>query len=197
MVVVPYPFQPWWVVHISHLGNTIWWAPKWLRPGFLGTTSRSTSGTCNGNMFKKTISPTNPINLGRMSYPKSAPNFLGLRWGISIIAFWGVYDMFMWYSWGIASASWKVWFGDQKFGFLFEGILGNVVKGYNSLKLTWLSHLKMDGWKTICLFLLGPGLFSGALAVSFREGMKSMGNGVDHWIFMELVFSHETIVRAA
>ena len=29
-------------------------------------------------------------------------------------------------------------------------------------------HLKMDGWNNT--FLLGPGLFSGALAVSFREG---------------------------
>ena len=28
--------------------------------------------------------------------------------------------------------------------------------------------LKMDGWNTT--FLLGPSLFSGALAVSFREG---------------------------
>ena len=33
------------------------------------------------------------------------------------------------------------------------------------------SHLKMDGWNTS--FLLGPGLFSGALAVSFREGKDS------------------------
>ena len=29
------------------------------------------------------------------------------------------------------------------------------------------SHLKMDGWNIS--FLLGPGRFSGALAVSFRE----------------------------
>ena len=33
-----------------------------------------------------------------------------------------------------------------------------------SLKLTW--HLKIDGWKTASLF--GPGLFSGAFALSFR-----------------------------
>ena len=33
-----------------------------------------------------------------------------------------------------------------------------------SVKLTW--HLKIDGWKTT--FLLGFGLFSAALAVSFR-----------------------------
>ena len=31
--------------------------------------------------------------------------------------------------------------------------------------LTWLSHLKMDGWNTICLFLLGPfGIFSGDMS---------------------------------
>ena len=39
-----------------------------------------------------------------------------------------------------------------------------------SLKLT--EPLKMDGWKTH--FLLGPGPFSGGLAVSFREGMRSL-----------------------
>ena len=38
----------------------------------------------------------------------------------------------------------------------------------SSLKLT--SHLKMDGWNTS--FLLGFGLFSGAFAVSFREGIS-------------------------
>ena len=30
------------------------------------------------------------------------------------------------------------------------------------------SHLKIDGWNTS--FFLGPGLFSGAFAVSLREG---------------------------
>ena len=40
-----------------------------------------------------------------------------------------------------------------------------------SLKLTF-SHLKMDGWKIN--FLLGAGLFSGAFAVSFREGTSGI-----------------------
>ena len=40
----------------------------------------------------------------------------------------------------------------------------------HSLKLTF-SHLKMDGWFRRDSFLLGQkGLFSGAFAVSFREG---------------------------
>ena len=34
-------------------------------------------------------------------------------------------------------------------------------------------HLKMDVWNT-SRFLLGPGLFSGALAVSFREGINQI-----------------------
>ena len=39
-----------------------------------------------------------------------------------------------------------------------------------SLKLTASLHLKMDGWNTrYTSFLLGPGLFPGAFAVSFRE----------------------------
>ena len=32
-------------------------------------------------------------------------------------------------------------------------------------------HLKIDGWNTTNSFLLGQGLFSGAFAVSFREGL--------------------------
>ena len=39
----------------------------------------------------------------------------------------------------------------------------------NTLPETNSSHLKMDSWNTTCSFLLGPGLFSGAFAVSFRE----------------------------
>ena len=38
----------------------------------------------------------------------------------------------------------------------------------NTLPETNSSPLKMDGWNTT--FLLGFGLFSGAFAVSFREG---------------------------
>ena len=40
-----------------------------------------------------------------------------------------------------------------------------------SLKLTF-SHLKMDAWNTIVSFW--DGLFAGALAVSFREGKRSL-----------------------
>ena len=43
---------------------------------------------------------------------------------------------------------------------------------YNgTLPETNSSPLKIDGWKSI--FLLGFGLFSGAFAVSFREGILS------------------------
>ena len=52
---------------------------------------------------------------------------------------------------------------------IFWKWVGSTTKQYfitvPSLKLTW--HLKMDGWNTC--FLLGPSLFSGAFAVSFRE----------------------------
>ena len=37
------------------------------------------------------------------------------------------------------------------------------------------SPLKMDGWNTI-LSYWGPGLFSGAFAVSFREGTLKYGS---------------------
>ena len=43
----------------------------------------------------------------------------------------------------------------------------------HSLKLTW--HLKMDGWNTIVSF--SDGLFSGAFAVSFREGISFITYG--------------------
>ena len=49
---------------------------------------------------------------------------------------------------------------------MVQGKIG-VSPWLHSLKLTF-SHLKMDGWKMI--FLLGPGLSTGAVAVSFREG---------------------------
>ena len=39
-----------------------------------------------------------------------------------------------------------------------------------SLKRTASLHLKIDGWNTNDRFLLGVCLFSGAFAVSFREG---------------------------
>ena len=63
------------------------------------------------------------------------------------------------------------------------GRFGPFVKGVRSLrnsgeiaslKLTASSPLKMDGWNTIhTTFLLGFGLFSGAFAVSFREGRSN------------------------
>ena len=40
---------------------------------------------------------------------------------------------------------------------------------YSALKLTASLHLKIDGWNMN--FLLGFGLFSGAMFVSFREGI--------------------------
>ena len=46
--------------------------------------------------------------------------------------------------------------------------LREVVHGYCSLKLTASLPLKMDGWNTILSYRAG--LFSGAFAVSFREG---------------------------
>ena len=42
------------------------------------------------------------------------------------------------------------------------------LSNWNTLPETKGSPLKMDGWKATSL--LGPGLFSGAFAVSFREG---------------------------
>ena len=51
-------------------------------------------------------------------------------------------------------------------------------KNLPSLKLTF-SYLKIDGWKIT--FLLGPGLFSGAFAVSFREGtVKNNSSKPEH-----------------
>ena len=48
----------------------------------------------------------------------------------------------------------------------------------HSLKLTFLP-LKMDGWNTtLSTFLLGPGPFSGAFAVSFREGIHLSPPGI-------------------
>ena len=46
----------------------------------------------------------------------------------------------------------------------FQGLAGSFRK--YTLPETNSSHLKMDGWKTT--FLLGPGLFSGAMLVSGR-----------------------------
>ena len=48
---------------------------------------------------------------------------------------------------------------------LFSGVLLVVFRKY-TLPETNSLHLKMDGWKTT--FLLGPGLFSGAMLVSGR-----------------------------
>ena len=42
---------------------------------------------------------------------------------------------------------------------------------------TGLYHLKMDGWKTS--FLLGPGLFSAAFAVSFRDYITQLYQELD------------------
>ena len=50
---------------------------------------------------------------------------------------------------------------------LGKKVPSKILPNIPSLKLTF-SHLKMDGWNVS--FLLGCGLFSGAFAVSFREG---------------------------
>ena len=55
----------------------------------------------------------------------------------------------------------------------FDSVLSPPLDSDPSLKLT-AKHLKMDGWKTMCLSFwgqFGP-IFRGELAVSFREGSK-------------------------
>ena len=54
-----------------------------------------------------------------------------------------------------------------RIGLRYPVVLVQIFSNY-TLPETNSSHLKMDGWKTILSFW--DGLFSGAFAVSFREG---------------------------
>ena len=55
-----------------------------------------------------------------------------------------------------------------------------ILHGIPSLKLT-VRPKKMDGWNT-SLSYWGPGLFSGAFAVSFREGRVSLEMKLCHYL---------------
>ena len=58
--------------------------------------------------------------------------------------------------------------------------IAGLIKGV-TLPETNSSHLKIDGWNTILSFWGKFGLFSGAFAVSFREGRPHFLGETWHW----------------
>ena len=67
-------------------------------------------------------------------------------------------------------------------------------KIWPSLKLRF-SHLKMEGWSRWVFFWGNFGLFSGAFAVSFREGISSQPQSYPRLWFQRYLFSPRTLVK--